>query len=72
MRAFISVIVVAMLTGNTLSNASGKGRRSAQQVATKTESSEKKRAAETAYQKALQAIPNSNEKPDPWKGVRIH
>lgn len=72
MRVFLSVIIVALLTVSALTDAFAKGRRSLKQDATKTESSEKKRAAETAYQKALQAIPNSSDKPDPWKGVRTH
>jgi len=71
MRTFISVILVALLTVGALTESSGKGRRSKQDP-TKAENSEKKQAAEKAYQKALQSIPNSNEKLDPWKGVRAH
>jgi hypothetical protein len=38
-----------------------------------SESSEKKKKAVNAeYQKALQQIPDSEEKPDPWRGVRSH
>jgi hypothetical protein len=71
MRTLLSVIVVALLTVIAVTEASARGRRT-KQDATKIESSEKKKAAETAYQKALQRIPDSNEKPDPWKGIRAH
>ena len=35
-----------------------------------TESPEQKKAAERAFQKAQQVIPNSTAKQDPWKGAR--
>jgi hypothetical protein len=37
-----------------------------------SESSEKKKAVDAEYQKALQHIPDSKKKPDPWRGVRSH
>ncbi len=51
--------------------ASAKGR-GPKPDANSSESSEKKKAVDAEYQKASQQIPDSKEKPDPWRGVRSH
>lgn len=70
MRTFLCVIVAALLSVSMLTDASAKGRRQKPDTKSSTENSEKKKALEADYQKALQSIPESSEKPDPWKNVR--
>ena len=71
MRIFLSVLVGALLAISAVTDASAKGRRP-KPDAKNSESSEKKKAVDAEYQKALQQIPDSRDKPDPWKGVRSH
>jgi hypothetical protein len=71
MRALLSVLEVALLIISAITEAAAKGRRPKRDAPT-SENSEKKKTADSAYQKALQQIPDSKEKPDPWSGVRSH
>jgi hypothetical protein len=71
MRTLLSLLMVALLTAGAVSSASAKGRRPKPDVKN-SEGSERKKAVDAQYQKALQQIPDSKEKPDPWKGVRSH
>ncbi len=34
------------------------------------ERAERRKATDAEYEKAVKRIPDSNDKPDPWKGVR--
>ena len=68
MRIFIALIAVALVTAGALAQGAGKGKY--KNDSAKPESQAKKKAAEEAYKKALKSIPDSNQKPDPWKGVR--
>ena len=52
-----------------LAQGMGKSRRH-QQDAPKTENQAKKKAADEAFRRAAKTIPESSEKPDPWKGMR--
>ena len=62
-------MAIALLT--VAANARGMGgSKGHQQDAQKTEDSAKKKADERAYQDALKSIPDSKEKPDPWKNMR--
>ncbi len=69
MRILIAVIAVALLTVGAIAQGMGKGRRH-QQDAPKAQDQAKKKAADEAFQKAGKSIPESTEKPDPWKGMR--
>ncbi len=69
MRILIAVIAVALLTVGAIAQGMGKGRRH-QQDAPKAQDQAKKKAADEAFQKAGKTIPESTEKPDPWKGMR--
>ena len=71
MRSFLSVLLAALFTVSAITAASARGR-GHKQDAKSDQSSEKKKAVDAEYRKALQRIPDSNEKPDPWKGVRSH
>ena len=71
MRALLCIPLAMLLVVSAMHDASAKGRRQ-NQDAKNSENSEKKKAVDAAYQKALQRIPDSNEKPDPWKAVRSH
>jgi hypothetical protein len=71
MRTLLSVLVMALFTISAATDASAKGRRP-KPDAKSNESPDKKKNVDAAYQKALQSIPDSHDKPDPWKGVRSH
>ena len=69
MRIFIAIIAVALMTDAAIAQRMGKGKR--QQDATQTEEqAKKKKAADEAFQRASKSIPESTEKPDPWKSMR--
>jgi hypothetical protein len=79
MRIIIAAITLVLVMGVALAQGvggmgggmgGGKGKRDRHNAATKTEDSAKKKADEEAYKKALQSIPDSNQKIDPWKGMR--
>jgi hypothetical protein len=63
--AFIALLAVA-------ANAQGAGARkgASQQSEARKEDLAKKKADEQAYKDALKQIPESKEKPDPWKTMR--
>lgn len=66
MRVFISALVLVLLTANAHAQFSMDQKKSSQPV----ENPEHKKAAEKAFQKAQQVIPNSTAKQDPWGSVR--
>ena len=72
MRALIAAVMVALLTvAGHAQGSAGMGKR--QQTAAppaKKEDPAKKKADEKAYKDALDKIPESKEKPDPWKSMR--
>ena len=71
MRTLIAAAIIALLA--VAAHAQGAGNRRAPtqpQVAPKTENAAKKKADEKAYKDALDKIPESKEKPDPWKTMR--
>ncbi len=69
MRILIAVIAIALLTVGAVAQGMGKGRRH-QQDAPKAQDQAKKKAADEAFKRASKIIPESTEKPDPWKGLR--
>lgn len=74
MRILLAATAIALLTVGAhaqgmMGQEGGKGKKH-QAEAPKAEDQAKKKAAEDAYQKALQNIPTSNEKIDPWRSVR--
>jgi hypothetical protein len=71
MRALLVAAFIALLA--VAANAQGAGARkgaSPPPDARKTEDLAKKKADEKAYKDALKQIPESKEKPDPWKTMR--
>ena len=71
MRTLIAAAIIALLA--VAAHAQGVGNRRAPtqpQVAPKMENAAKKKADEKAYKDALDKIPESKEKPDPWKTMR--
>lgn len=70
MKILLSVFVLALLTTGAVAQQGFKGG-PPKQAPAPVDSAEEKRAAEKAYQKALQVIPNvTDKKADPWKGAR--
>jgi hypothetical protein len=69
MRILIAVIAIALMTVGALAQGMGKGRRH-QQDAPRAQDQAKKKAADEAFKRASKTIPESTEKPDPWKGLR--
>jgi hypothetical protein len=69
MRVFLAIIVVALMTDAAIAQRMGKGRRN-QQDAPQAQDLAKKKAADEAFKRASKTIPESTEKPDPWKGLR--
>jgi hypothetical protein len=71
MRTLIAAALIALLAGAAHAQATGPGKRHEQpKAAQKTEDPAKKKAEEKAYRDALDKIPESKEKPDPWKAMR--
>jgi hypothetical protein len=72
MRRLIAAALIALLAG--AAHAQGLGRmgkgKPPPTAAQKTENPAKKKADEKAYTDALDKIPDSKEKPDPWKSMR--
>ena len=69
MRIFVAVLAIALLTVAAHAQGMGKGNKQ-EKAAQKTEDVAKKKALEEDYKNALKNIPESNEKPDPWKTMR--
>jgi len=71
MKSVLAAIMIALLTVSAHAQSTGsRGGKRHQQDAQKSEDKGKKKVDEKAYQNALKSIPNSNEKPDPWKSMR--
>jgi hypothetical protein len=70
MRIFIAIVAVALMTDAAIAQKMGKGRRHQQDAAKTEEQAKKKKSADEAFQRASKTIPESTEKPDPWKGMR--
>ena len=71
MRILVAAAFIALLA--VAAQAQGSGPRkgaSPRPDAQKTEDLAKKKADEKAYKDALKQIPESKEKPDPWKTMR--
>ena len=69
MRILIAIIAIALMTDAAVAQGMGKGRRH-QQDAPRAQDQAKKKAADEAFKRASKTIPESTEKPDPWKGLR--
>jgi hypothetical protein len=69
MRTLIAALAIALLTVAAHAQGMGKGKRQ-QQPVQKTEDVAKKKALDEDYKNALKNIPESKEKPDPWKTMR--
>jgi hypothetical protein len=72
MRTLIAAVMVALLTvaAHAQDGATMGKRQQASAPAAKKEDPAKKKAEEKAYKDALDKIPESKEKPDPWKSMR--
>ena len=71
MRTLIAAAIIALLAVAAHAQGAGKVTRPSQpQAAQKTEDLAKKKADEKAYRDALDKIPESKEKPDPWRTMR--
>src|SRR5262245_60209803 len=69
MRFFLAAVTIALLTLPAHAQGMGGGRR--HQPAPEQKKDETKRTvSDKDYKAALDKIPNSNEKPDPWGNVR--
>jgi hypothetical protein len=68
-RTLIAAATIALLAVTAQAQGVGKGNRQATDPK-KTENLAKKKADEKAYKDALEKIPESKEKPDPWKTMR--
>ena len=66
MRLFISALILVLLSAGAQAQFSMEQKKKNQPV----ESSEQKKAAEKAFQRAQQVIPNAEAKQDPWGSVR--
>ncbi len=69
MRSVISLLILASLTTGAMAQMGFKSN-DKQPAPPPVNNAEEKKAAESAYQRALKVIPNVTEKPDPWKGAR--
>lgn len=65
---FAAAIAVGLLASNPMAQARGK--RQQQQPAANAEDVAKKKALDADYKKALNSVPDSTEKQDPWKSMR--
>jgi hypothetical protein len=73
MRFLIAAMAFVLLMVTAHAQGTGKGHKGELQKedqAKKKEDQEKKKALEDAYKNTLKSIPDSNEKPDPWKTMR--
>ena len=71
MRTLIAAALIALLAGAAHAQGTARGKRHAEpQAAQKAENPAQKKAQEKAYNDALEKIPESNVKPDPWKNMR--
>jgi hypothetical protein len=73
MRFFVAAMAFVLLTAIAHGQGAGKGHRGELQKedqAKKKEDQEKKKALEDAYKNTLKSMPDSKEKPDPWKTMR--
>jgi hypothetical protein len=68
-RTFIAAAIIALLAVAAHAQGVGKGKRQPTDTQ-KPENLAKKKADEKAYKDALEKIPESKEKPDPWKTMR--
>ena len=68
-RTLIAAATIALLAVTAQAQGVGKGNRQPTDTK-KTENLAKKKADEKAYKDALEKIPESKEKPDPWKTMR--
>jgi hypothetical protein len=68
--ATIAQILIAFALLATIQIAEAKGKRQQQQPAANAEDAAKKKALDADYKKALNSVPDSTEKQDPWKAMR--
>lgn len=64
----VGAIALAVLATNHAADA--KGRRQQQQPEARAEDTAKKKALDADYKKALNSVPDSKDKDDPWKSMR--
>jgi hypothetical protein len=71
-RVFVAAAMIVLLTvaAQAQGGVAGRGKNVPRQPATKSEDLAKKKADEKAYKDALKQIPETTEKPDPWKTMR--
>jgi cytochrome c556 len=69
-RTLIIAALIALLAGAAYAQGGGGRRQTSAKSEQKTEDLAKKSADEKAYKDALEKIPESKEKPDPWKSMR--
>ncbi|MGH6795824.1 MAG: hypothetical protein ACREDH_11690 [Methylocella sp.] len=72
MRSLVAAALIALLAGAAYAQGgvAGGKRHGKGQSEQRKEDPAKKKAEEKAYQDALEKIPESKEKPDPWKAMR--
>jgi hypothetical protein len=63
-----AAVAMALLASHQIAEA--KGKRQQQQPAANAEDAAKKKALDADYKKALNSVPDSAEKQDPWKSMR--
>lgn len=70
MRTLIIAALITLLAGAAYAQGAGGRRHSSAKAEQNTEDLAKKKANEKAYKDALEKIPESKERPDPWKSMR--
>lgn len=65
-----AVAAIALASLAAVQVADAKGRRQQQQPAANAEDAAKKKALDENYKRALNSVPDSTEKQDPWKTMR--
>lgn len=74
MRVFVSILASAFLLAGASLPAAAQGKRQPPPAekadAGARERAEQSKAADAEHRRTMQRIPDSNEKPDPWKNIR--
>ena len=69
MRILVALMAIAVLTATASAQGMGSGKRHKKPEQT-TADTTKKKLDEKDYKAALEKIPQSEQKPDPWKNMR--
>lgn len=70
MRTLLVAAFIALLAAAANAQGTGARKGASRQSEARKEDLAKKKADEQAYKDALKQIPESKEKPDPWKTMR--